>query len=735
MTPLLLVCALLAADASPPQTLRDEFDDPVTQLVPATPRDDEAQSQVLAAALYAHARLLMQRREFPPALRRLQRAWRYRPEAVAILPKIVRLAHELRRPDEAARYALLAPDRTALSPLLLRQLAIQASARQDWPTALALFEASLPAVQPAPAAAAQPDEDLAALLVYVEIGRLALLTGEAVKSAAYFVRVRDALEQPARLAKNEAVKQALLGQAERTYRLLAEGFYQAQRYDDAEVMYRRAYQDTPGQEEPGLLGFYLARIAAQRGHTEQALQHLDRYFAAPSADAGVEPYALLAKLLGCADSDQAAVSEPLQTRLEKLLEADARNPALLSYLAGLDLHTKRFESAAQRYEQLLVLQPTAEVYAALAELYCQRNQPDKLAELGGIAVAKGAAWSELTALLAPVKKDAERSAAVVDFVQQRQQAEPQQLAAGALLAAAELAAAGSAVELAAADALFAAGVSRLEPSARAEYLLARGLQLLLADQRERAVLLFRQALADGLPEERKLACYFYLTRALALTDQHDAALQVANQAAAEFPDSPRLQAQPGWVQYYAQRYDEAEQAYRRLLEQWEDQPATVVRETLRDARLILSNIGVQRKQLAQAEEWLEQVLDEFPEDAGALNDLGYLWADQGKQLTRALDMTRRAVDSRPDSVAYRDSFGWALFRSGRISEAIRELEQAVAGDAPDGVILDHLGDAYQQAERKADAVATWRRAVAAFAKEGERDKERATQQKIERCEK
>jgi tetratricopeptide (TPR) repeat protein len=226
-----------------------------------------------------------------------------------------------------------------------------------------------------------------------------------------------------------------------------------------------------------------------------------------------------------------------------------------------------------------------------------------------------------------------------------------------------------------------------------------------------------------------------LTRALALTDQHDAALQVANQAAAEFPDSPRLQAQPGWVQYYAKRYDEAEQAYRQLLERWEDQPATLVRETLRDARLVLSNIGVQRKQPAQAEEWLEQVLDEFPEDAGALNDLGYLWADQGKQLKWALEMTRRAVDSRPDNVAYRDSFGWVLFRLGRISEAIRELEQAVAGDAPDGVILDHLGDAYQQAERKADAVAMWRRAVAAFAKEGERDKERATQQKIERCEK
>jgi len=731
MTPLLLVCALLAADASPPETQRDEFTDPPAQLVPATPRDDPARARIMADALYAHGRLLMQRREFPAALRRLQRAWRYRPEAASILPKIVRLAFELRRPDEAARYALLAPDRSALSPSLLRQLAVQVSARQQWPAALALFEASLPSANPADAD--PPDEDLATLLVYVEIGRLALLTGDAAKSAAYFARVRDALDNPARLAKNDAVKQALLGQPERTYRLMAEGFYQARRDDDAEAMYRRAYPDTAGPAKPDVLDFYLARIADRRGQTDQALQHLERYFAAPSSDLGVEPYELLARLLGCADPDQAAASEPLRTRLEKLLETDARNPTLLRYLAELDRRAQRFESAEQRYEQLLVLEPAAEVYAALAELYSRRDQPEKLAELGGIAVAKGASWSELTALLEPVKKDAERSAAVVALVQQRQQAEPQALAAGALLAAAALAEGGSGADLA--DSLFAAGASRLEPPARAEYPLARGLQLLLGDQRQRAVPLFRQALADNLPDERKLACYFYLTRALALTKQPDEALQVATQAAAEFPDSPRLQAQPGWVHYYAQRYEAAEQAYRELLQRWEDQPDTIVRETLRDARLVLSNIGVQRKQLAEAEEWLEQVLDEFPQDPGALNDLGYLWADQGRQLAWALQMTRQAVESEPENLAYRDSYGWALFRLGRIPEAIQELERAVAGDDPDGVILDHLGDAYQQAKRTADAVAAWRRAVAAFAKEGEQDKERATQQKIERCEK
>ena len=94
-----------------------------------------------------------------------------------------------------------------------------------------------------------------------------------------------------------------------------------------------------------------------------------------------------------------------------------------------------------------------------------------------------------------------------------------------------------------------------------------------------------------------------------------------------------------------------------------------------------------------AEEWLEQVLDEFPDDPGAHNDLGYLWADRGVHLQRALRMTRRACQSEPDNVAYRDSYGWALFRVGKYDEAVAQLRKAAAVDEPDGVILDHLGDA------------------------------------------
>ncbi len=151
---------------------------------------------------------------------------------------------------------------------------------------------------------------------------------------------------------------------------------------------------------------------------------------------------------------------------------------------------------------------------------------------------------------------------------------------------------------------------------------------------------------------------------------------------------------------------------------------------MHEARLILSNIAATEGKLDEAEEWVEQVLDEFPEDIGAMNDLGYLWADSGKHLDRALEMIRTAVAAEPKNIAYRDSLGWVLFRLGRLNEAIAELKAAAAGDDPDGTILDHLAEAQLKAGDAPGAIDTWNRAIAAFEKRKEDDKVAETREKI-----
>ena len=146
--------------------------------------------------------------------------------------------------------------------------------------------------------------------------------------------------------------------------------------------------------------------------------------------------------------------------------------------------------------------------------------------------------------------------------------------------------------------------------------------------------------------------------------------------------------------------------------------------------MALSNLCALKGEIAQAEEWLEQVLDEFPDDKGAMNDLGYLWADANKNLGRAKRMIQAAVDAEPGNMAYRDSLGWVLFRLGKCREAVVELEKAAADKKPDGVVFDHLGDAYRKLNQQDKAAAAWRRAAALFHKEKDVKKAGLVEKKI-----
>jgi len=107
---------------------------------------------------------------------------------------------------------------------------------------------------------------------------------------------------------------------------------------------------------------------------------------------------------------------------------------------------------------------------------------------------------------------------------------------------------------------------------------------------------------------------------------------------------------------------------------------------------------------------MQQVLAVNPDNASALNFIGYTLAESGKHLDRAEKLIRRALELQPDSGAFMDSLGWIYFRRGQYVQAIGALESAVERD-PDPMILEHLGDAYRSSSKKAQAADVYRRAL------------------------
>jgi tetratricopeptide (TPR) repeat protein len=93
--------------------------------------------------------------------------------------------------------------------------------------------------------------------------------------------------------------------------------------------------------------------------------------------------------------------------------------------------------------------------------------------------------------------------------------------------------------------------------------------------------------------------------------------------------------------------------------------------------------------IAAAEEDFRSILEQDPDNASALNALGYTLADRTERYEEAHDLIVRAYELRPDDAAITDSYGWVLYRLGRLDEAVVKLRQAYAL-FPDGEIASNL---------------------------------------------
>jgi len=136
--------------------------------------------------------------------------------------------------------------------------------------------------------------------------------------------------------------------------------------------------------------------------------------------------------------------------------------------------------------------------------------------------------------------------------------------------------------------------------------------------------------------------------------------------------------------------------------------ALAVKPEDRDARWQLATILEKMNKIDEAEPEFRRLIADKPDDAPALNYLGYSLADRGLKLDDALALVRRALAVEPSNAAYRDSLGWALFKLGRSTEAARELAASARALPDDESVWDHLGEARRALGREEGAWRAWR---------------------------
>jgi tetratricopeptide (TPR) repeat protein len=151
---------------------------------------------------------------------------------------------------------------------------------------------------------------------------------------------------------------------------------------------------------------------------------------------------------------------------------------------------------------------------------------------------------------------------------------------------------------------------------------------------------------------------------------------------------------------------------------------------------VLYSLGVvygEAKRYDEALRYMNLCLEKNPDNASALNYVGYTWAEKGQKLDQAEAMIQRALALRPDDGFITDSLGWVYYmrarelsgsgreRDGRIEleRAIEQLERARELTGGDPVISEHLGDAYLLRGEKRRALEEYGEAIGLGPRAGE----------------
>lgn len=108
-----------------------------------------------------------------------------------------------------------------------------------------------------------------------------------------------------------------------------------------------------------------------------------------------------------------------------------------------------------------------------------------------------------------------------------------------------------------------------------------------------------------------------------------------------------------------------------------------------------------------AEKDLRIIISEQPENAAALNALGYTLADQTERYEEAEALIRQAFILRPDDASIVDSMGWISYRLGRLDVAKEFLRRAWALDK-NPEIAAHLGEVLWVIGEQETARSIWR---------------------------
>jgi tetratricopeptide (TPR) repeat protein len=257
-------------------------------------------------------------------------------------------------------------------------------------------------------------------------------------------------------------------------------------------------------------------------------------------------------------------------------------------------------------------------------------------------------------------------------------------------------------------------------------------------QTDKAIAIFQEARRVS-PDDPATAGY--LVQAYIGAKKYAAAIQLADEARVDHPNDLRLARLESQALRQSGKADQGIALLETVLKANGNDPSAYIAlaqlyneadhgeqavKLLQDAQVKFPTDGTipfelgavydKQKRFSDAEAAFKQVLARDPDNAAALNYLGYMLAERGERLDESVSYIKKALQLEPENGSYLDSLGWAYYKADKLDLAEENLKRAADQMTSNSVIQDHYGDVLFKRGRIDDAIAAWTRALA-----GDRD--------------
>ncbi|HLN26392.1 MAG TPA: tetratricopeptide repeat protein [Gemmataceae bacterium] len=718
------LCLLAAPVTGEARAQQPVLADHAASYVPLRPQTRQEIARREALELYGLALVRMHQDRLVDAARLLEEARTQDPEASAIHKSLTPVYLALSRTDDALRSCRrsleLDPGDFESWAIYGRQLKNEdklKEAQNAWVRALACLSMA-------------DHPDLRAQLSF-DLGALYAQTHDCMQAIAAFGVVIKILDDPEALPEREGYNRAeLQEQATDTYERMIKICIEDRQYERALELFAQGRKSHP--KLAAHLNYHMAKVELAQGRPDRALVRLESYLAGQPP--GTDAYELLISIL-----KELHRSDDTLDLLKTYAERDVHNTALRLLLAREYSSAGRSPEAAGIYSALADESPNEDIYRGLFSLYRKDGILEKALDLFNDAIgrstergkeSKGAqqAAAKARAMLAALRDDVGLAKDILPAAEQKIK-NGENLYGQTLFFMAVLA--DRARELDRAERFYRTCLGQLgnprhqresnNPQQESTVYLGLLDVLWKAHKYEDVVEVCEQGL-QHTQATNHLIFYQFLSRALRLLGRGEEAVAAAQKAFEMANEDNRRSARMNYIGALAaaEHFQQALAECQAALKETQD-PADV-----RALRLELSNVYSTMHDIPRSEEQLQLILKSDPNDAIANNNLGYSWADQGKNLEEAERMIRKALEldheQRVGAIApsenptYLDSLAWVLFRRGRLKEASAILEKALQlmEGEEDPAVWDHAGDVYFRMEERERARAAWQKSVTLY---------------------